>query len=346
MNNELITEDSLLAMRWEDQVMYLVEHGADERFIRALIRSLPESEWSIFEDGQYPMVVHRAISTLRWENAAFAHQHDIKEQPKYRPVDEVLADFLGKGKKQAARKELQVRLPYLAANEQKQIIYAFLDTEVKTDRVFVLKYLDAHFDPMYLKAVEVVWGLYHDFEAAKLLTHYASDEFIAEHFEQLVENYRYLPVRLRMPADYPVDRFKFQHLHEYLYLCARQHLPITEKQAFSILSNTIHLRLLMENMAFEGASLFRLSYMFPILWSLGELGFIGIILRFYLEVERTKPLFKTGDWDEIRASIIAQLEEDGFFTCYDVLDPNRKPEDVLLPSSEEEQTEDSEHING
>jgi len=32
MNNELITEDSLLAMRREDQVMYLAEHGADERF--------------------------------------------------------------------------------------------------------------------------------------------------------------------------------------------------------------------------------------------------------------------------------------------------------------------------
>ena len=169
-----------------------------------------------------------------------------------------------------------------------------------------------------------------------MLTHYASDEFIAENFEQLVQDYRYLPVRLRMPADYPVDRFKFQFWHEYLYLCARQHLPITEKVAFSILSNTIHLRLLQENMAFEGASLFRLSFMFPILWSLGELGFIDIILRFYLENERTKPLFKSGDWDEIRDSIIAQLKEDGFFTCYDVLDPDRKPEDNITVEESDE----------
>jgi len=338
MNKELITEDSLLAMRWEDQVMYLAEHGAEERFIRALIRTMPESEWSILENGQAPMVVHRAVSTLRWENAALAHQYDIKEQPKYRPVDEVLADFLGKGKKQAARKELQVRLPYLTAFEQKQIIYAFLNTEVKTDRVFVLKYLDAHFDPMYLNAVEVVWGLYHDYEAAKVLTHYASDEFVAENFEQLAADYRYFPVRLRMPADYPVDRFKFQYWHEYLYLCARQHLPITEKQAFSILSNTIHLRLLLENMAFEGASLFRLTFMHPILWSLGELGFIGIILRFYLEVERTKPLFKIGNWDDVRSSIVEQLKEDGFFTCYDVLDPDRKPEDIVSACAEEKVT--------
>ncbi len=337
MNNELITEDSLLAMRWEDQVMYLAEHGAEERFIRALIRTLPESEWSLLENAQTPPVVRRAINTLRWEDDAFAHQREIKEQPKYRPVDEVLADFHGTGKKQAARKELQVRLPYLTAYEQKQIIYAFLDTCVKTDRVFVLKYLDTHFDPMYMKAVEVVWGLHHDFEAAKVLTHYASDEFIAEHFEQLVQDYRYLPVRLRMPADYPVDRFQFQHWHEYLYLCARKHLPVTEKVAFSILSNTIHLQLTLVNMAFEGASLFRLPFMFPILWSLGELGFIGIILRFYLEDERTKSLFKTGNWDEIRASISAQLEEDGFFTCYDVLDPDRKPEDVMPDTSVKKQ---------
>lgn len=334
MNDELITEDSLLAMRWEDQVMYLAEHGAEERFIRALIRTLPESEWSVLENAQTPPVVRRAINTLYWEDDAFARQHEIKEQPKYRPVDEVLADFHGTGKKQAARKELQVRLPYLTAYEQKQIIYAFLDTEVKTDRVFVLKYLDTHFDPMYMKAVEVVWGLHHDFEAAKVLTHYASNEFIAENFEQLVQDYRYLPVRLRMPADYPVER-RFQYWHEYLYLCARQHLPITEKVAFSILSNTIHLQLSLVNMAFEGASLIRLPFIFPILWSLGELGFIGIILRFYLEDERTKPLFKTGDWDEIRESISTQLKEDGFFTCYDVLDPDRKPEDITIDEADE-----------
>lgn len=335
MNNELITEDSLLAMRWEDQVMYLAEHGAEERFIRALIRTLPESEWSVLENCRTLSVVRRAINTLYWEDDAFAHQHEIKEQPKYRPVDEVLADFHGTGKKQAARKELQVRLPYLTAYEKKQIIYAFLDTYVKTDRVFVLKYLDTHFDPMYMNAVEVVWGLHHDFEAAKVLTHYASDEFIAEHFEQLVQDYRYLPVRLRMPADYPVVRSQFQHWHEYLYLCARKHLPVTEKVAFSILSSTIHLQLSLVNMAFEGASLIRLPFMFPILWSLGELGFIGIILRFYLENERTKPLFKTGDWDEIRESISAQLEEDGFFTCYDVFEPDRKPEDITIDEADE-----------
>lgn len=334
-----IMEDSktLMSLPWKEQVMYLAEHGAEDKIIRALIRTKPEAEWQQFESANTPQVVNRAIETLYWERNEFAHSRDVIEQPKYRPVDEVLADFLGKGKKQAARKELQVRLPYLTAYEQKQIIYAFMDTEVKTDRLFVLKYLDKHFDPIYMKAIEVVWDLYHDFEAAKLLAHYASDEFIAEHFEQLVEDYRYLPVRLRMPADYPVNRFKFQYWHEYLYLCARQHLPITEKVAFAILSNTISLQLLRVNMAFEGASLFRLPFMFPILWALGELGFINIILRFYLENERTKPLFKIGDWDEIRDSITAQLKKDGFCLCYDVLDPDRKPENITVDDAEDRQ---------
>jgi len=61
-----------------------------------------------------------------------------------------------------------------------------------------------------------------------------------------------------------------------------------------------------------------------------------------LENERTKHLFKTGDRDEIRESITSQLKEDGFFTCYDILDPDRKPEDILPPSSIEEHTEDFE----
>ena len=330
MNNELINEDLLFAMSWKDKVLYLAAHRAEDELLRAFLRTKSEEEW--WEEGLYDKEpsqnLGRAIGKVIWERNEFARHHNIIEQPKYRPVKELLHDFQGTGNRQKARKEMQVRLRYLTAYEQKKILYAFMDSLAKKDRVFACKYLDKYYDPMYQLALETIWGLHHDFEAAKVVTHYASDEFIKAHFDELANDYRYLPVRLRMPADYPVER-RFQYWHEYLYLCARQHLPITEKVAFSILSNTIHLRLLQENMAFEGASLFRLSFMFPILWSLGELGFIDIILRFYLENERTKPLFKSGNWDEIRDSIIAQLKEDGFFTCYDVLDPDRKPEDNI-----------------
>lgn len=313
MTSYLWNDDRLLEMSWKDQVLNIAEEGADERIIRALIKTRPELEWSELKGENTPQVINRAIETILLEKNAFMHQHEIKEQPKYRPVDEVLADFHGIGKKQAARKELQVRLPYLTAYEQKQIIYAFLDTYVKTDRVFVLKYLDAHFDPMYMKAVEVVWGLHHDFEAAKVLTHYASNEFIAANFEQLATDYRYLQVRLRMPADYPIDRSRLEW-HELIYLCARQHLPLTEQEAFAILSNTINLQLIRENVAFEGGSLFGLSYVVSIVWALGELGFKDLLVRFWMENERTKLFFRSGDNDDVRQSIQNQIYADGF--CY------------------------------
>lgn len=310
-NNYLSEVNKLMLMSWKDQVLTLAANGAEERIIRALIRTHPEEEWDTLTEDDTPMVIFDAINTLYWEKETLASHHEIQEQPKYRPVADLLKDFNGIGKKQLARKELQVRLPYLTADEQKQVIYTFLDTEVKTDRVFVLKYLDKHFELMYLEAVKVVWELYHDFEAAKVLTHYAPDDFIVANFDQLVTDYRYLPVRLRMPSSTPVDRSKLE-MHEFLYLCARQHLPITEEEAFAVLSNTIHRQLERERLNYEGLSLYKLTFIISILWSLGELGFENIILRFYLENERTKPLFTSSNRDDILSKLQEQLNKDGF----------------------------------
>lgn len=66
-------------------------------------------------------------------------------------------------------------------------------------------------------------------------------------------------------------------------------------------------------MAFEGGSLFRLSYVIAIVWALGELGFKDILVRFWMENERTKSLFHSGDNDEVRQSIRDQLYADGFY---------------------------------
>lgn len=313
MDEQIKSVDSLMAMSWKEQVMYLANQGADDKIIRALIRTQPIDEWAHLKDGNTPPVVNRAIETLYWELNELAHQHTLKEQPKYRPVEELLHDFHGTGKRQEARKEMQTRLRYLTAYEQKQILYAFMDSLAKKDRDFACKYLDKYYDPMYQLALETIWGLHHDLEAAKVVTHYASDEFIAEHFEELVNDYRYLPVRLRMPADYPVDRAQLEW-HELIHLCARQHLSITEEEAFAILSNVLRLQLIRENIAFEGNSLLRLSYVSAILWALGELGFQDLVLRFYIEHERTKTLFHFGDSDEVRKKISERLYQDGWRT--------------------------------
>ena len=97
MTNNLWNDDRLLEMSWKDQVLNIAAEGAEERIIRALIKTRPESEWSQLEGENTPPVINRAIDTLYWEKNALLHHREIKEQPKYRPVDELLADFYGKG---------------------------------------------------------------------------------------------------------------------------------------------------------------------------------------------------------------------------------------------------------
>ena len=302
--------ENILSMTWEDQVLSLATGGADEHFIRALIRTHPETDWSSLSENA-PQVVYSAIDTLKWEKRVSSSLYEVSTQPKYRPVNELLSDFNSIGKRQAARKELQIRLPYLTAIEQKQVIYTFLDTEIKTDRLFVLKFLYKHYDSQYLEAIKTVWELFHDFESAKVLTRFAPLDFVTENFEQLVAYYRYLPVRLRMPADFPVDRSRLE-MHELLYLCARQGLEISEDEAFACLSNTVHRQIEKEGFHYEGSCLLKLMYVNSILWSLGELGFQNIILRFYIENEKTKGLFRSGSRNVVEKEIKSMLIQDGF----------------------------------
>ena len=288
MNNH-INDDNLLSMSWKEQVMYLANNGAEERIVRALIRTMPESEWNQLENENTPGVVRMALSTLYWEKDNVTYGYAVHEQPKYRPIEDVLQDFLGSGKRQIARKELQIRLPYVTTIEQKRIIYAFLDSDAKQDREFVCKYLDSHYEPMYQTAIETVWGLHHDSEAAKVLTHYAPDKFIVAHFEELAKDYNYMSVRLRMPADYPVDRARLSP-HEWLHLCARLNLPITEQEALVVLRETINTQLVRQQHFASPGSLYKLPYVSTVINDIGRLGFGNIIVWFFIENERTNSI--------------------------------------------------------
>lgn len=330
-------------MPWKDKVMYLAANGAEDRLLRALIRTKPVEDWGLLLSSDTPQVVRRAIETLHWERNEFAHHREVKEQPEYRPVEELLADYHGIGKRQEARKEMQTRLRYLTAYEQKQILYAFMDSDAKVDRDFACKYLDKYYDPMYQLALETIWGLHHDYEAAKVVTHYASDEFITEHFEELVNDYSYLPVRLRMPSIFPVDRAQLEY-HELLHLCARQHLPITEHEAFVILSNTLIRQLIREDMTFEGASLMKLAYIPAIVWALGELGFEDILMRLHIENEKTKPLFKQGDRDEVSQTVRYAIYDDGFYYFRNQIGTKEDVEDEEFRQQIKEHPEDFEDI--
>ncbi len=297
-----------------ERIMFLANQDIEKKILRAMVCSLSDTDKETLRNQETPYAITRILDSLDWEEQQIGHDYDIKPQPKYRPADEVLKEFLNpkSGKKQAARKELQVRLPYLAEIEQKKTIYAFLDTEVKTDRVFMLKYLDEHFDPMYLKAVETVWELHHDFEAAKLLTHYAPIEFVIENQDQLANDYRYFPVRLCLPAETPIDRSRLE-MHELIHLCARQNLPLTEREAFSILSKTTTIELGQQVRFYDDDSLFGLPRISSIIWALGRLGYQDIITKFYVLNEKTKPLFNSqDDTRNILTSIFEEMDKCGF----------------------------------
>ena len=330
MSNNIINDISLLSMTWKDQVMHLAKYDANERIIRALIRTMPESEWTQLEGEDTPTIVYNAIYTLYWEKNNVCYGRKIKEQPKYRPVKQVLNDFLGTGKRQDARKELRVRLPYLTALEQKHILYAFMDSDAKLDRTFACKYLDKHYEPMYQKAIETIWELHHDSEAAKVITHYAPYEFVAEHFEQLANDYSYLQVRLRMPADYPIDLSQLEEW-ELLHLCARQHIFITEQEAFIVLSNTLHKQLAERPLYFSpNDSLYSIRFVSTIISDWGHLGFKDLIMRFFIENEKIKQIPANDNIENIGMAIQEQIYSDGFYYFQDVLNTKEDNENKDL----------------
>lgn len=300
----------LTDLKWIDKVLYLSNNKADTHIIKALIRTKPESEWSLLYE-LYDSVIYNAIYELKWEEENISFPHKIKNQPKYRAINTVLKDFNSKGKRQAARKELQIRLPYLTANEQKKTLIAFLNSEAKVDYTFASKYLYNHYEPKYLEALVNTWKSRHFYDVAKVLTHYAPDMFIAENFEQLAKDYRYLFVRMRMPVDYPIDRTRLED-NEFLHLCAHLHLQITEEEAFSILSNTLHKQLSTQPYFSGKSSLYDIKYVGGIIKDLGRLGFNDLIMRFYIENERTKQLLSTGGGRKIALSVKEQIYQDGF----------------------------------
>ena len=64
MENNQINDDNLLSLSWKEQVLYLANNGAEERIVRALIRTMPESEWSQLEGENTPGVVRDRKSVV------------------------------------------------------------------------------------------------------------------------------------------------------------------------------------------------------------------------------------------------------------------------------------------
>ena len=85
------------------------------------------------------------------------------------------------------------------------------------------------------------------------------------------------------------------------------------------MSNTLLLQLIRPPHFSSSESLYKLPYISTIINDIGRLGFRNIIVRFFIENERTKPLFTDGDPYQVSMTIRDQIYHDGFYYYRDVL---------------------------
>lgn len=227
----------------------------------------------------------------------FAHQFD--PVPRNKPIKQLLKDYSTKGRIIKARAELKKRVPFVSFSEQKQILCAFFDG-IAIDRQFTLRYLDTNFDAVYSPYVERAWRMFHEWQSAKVIVHHFPLEFILANQEALANDYSYLQMRLRLPPDAPIDRKRLTD-SAYLYLCARQSIPVSDEESEHILyQNTLNI---------IGAAHIKTVLDFrtisSMVWSLGVLGKTEILLQFADFQKALDSLVIGREWGDVRAMFSA-----------------------------------------
>ncbi len=239
----------------------------------------------------------------------FAHQYD--PVPRNKPLKQLLKEYTTKGSIVKARAELKKRVLYASFAEQKQILCAFFEN-VTLDRQFALKFLDTNYDEFYAPYVERAWRQFHEWQSAKVIVHHFPVEFIQANQEALASDYIYLQMRLRLSPDAPIDRTRLED-SAYLYLCARQSIPVPNKKAEHMLYQNV--------LDTIGASYIRttvldLRTVSSIVWSLGMLGKTEILLRFADFQKHLDPLVVEKKWEDVRAMFLS-LPTSLDFTAFD-----------------------------
>ena len=226
------------------------------------------------------------------------HQYD--PVPRNKTTRQLLEEQTVRGKVIQARKELRARMPYVAFDEQYQIILTFLAGN-KTDRLFVLKFLDTHWDECYKDEVERLWNLYHEKESARVIVHHFPQQFIRENAEQLSTDYLYLQVLLRLPATLDLDRSRLTD-SSYLYYCARKGIRLDDKEAKRLLYQIVADNYYWRQAKWSGKrevvpedGLYGIAAVGSAVWSLGVLRKTKILLQFY-RFERKARGLREKDW--------------------------------------------------
>ena len=215
--------------------------------------------------------------------------------PLYRPVSRVLSDFnRGKNKAQC-RKELQDRLLYMTAIDKKRVIYTFLDS-CKIDRIWTFKHLFKHWDERFLKAVEVLFEMFREPEAAKIICRYDTVEYIRKHLKELSTSYLYVEARRHLPADEPIDRSLCKGNWEYLMLLAYLGLPISKEDAMKELGDQLRQEITKAYHYDIFPSVLNLPHVRQMVWALGRLKRLDVLFELLAFEQNTLPLFKAREY--------------------------------------------------
>ena len=218
--------------------------------------------------------------------------------PLYRPVSQVLRDFNAGKNKPKCQKELQTRLLYMTAYDKKLVIYTFLESS-KTDRIWTFRHLYKNWDPRFMKAVECMFEMLHEPEAAKLICRYDTVEYIRENLVELSVAYSYLDARRRLPADEPIDRELLKGNWEYLMLLAYLGLPITKKEARTELASQIRTEIdsiTVSSQYYD--SVLELPHIRQMVWALGRLKMIDVLFELLDFERRSLPMFKAREYSK------------------------------------------------
>lgn len=275
----------------------------------ALAVSLQDGTKKALNNSSCPYWIQSELKRKANADERFAHQYD--PVPRNRPLKQLLKDYTTKGHIVKARAELKKRVPFASFSEQKQILCAFFEN-ISMDRQFALRFLDANWDDFYTPYVERAWQLFHEWQSAKVIVHHFPLEFIQANQEALARDYNYLQMRLRLPADAPIDRARLAD-SAYLYLCARQSIPVSDEEAELILyQNTLDTI----GAAYIRATILDLRTISSMVWSLGVLEKTEILLRFVDFQKALDSLVIDKQWEEVRV-MFSNLPMSLDFSTYD-----------------------------
>lgn len=286
-------------MTTEEQIQKVCEYASgvhSTKVLCAMVNALPREK--ILDTSSNVEGINEVLDILSYLERDKGLDLVPEPAPLYRSVPQVLRDFNARQNKAMCRKELQARLLYMTALEKKRVIYTFLESS-KTDRIWTFNHLYKHWDSRFMKAVESMFEMFHEPEAAKLICRYDTVEYIRENLVELSVAYSYLDARRRLPADEPIDRELIKGNWEYLMLLAYLDLPITKKEARRELTSQINIEIEAITAASQYYnSVLELPHIRQMVWALGRLKMIEVLFELLDFERRTQGMFQAREYSK------------------------------------------------